>query len=155
MVLSSVISAVAFLMQRDFASDVAQKSDVYAVDELRNLLFDPPVSLDLIAIDIQRERDLGLGTLNETREALGLTPYTDFNQITSDPVVLANLQQVFGTVDNIDLFIGEFRPRIPRPVCMARVKKPSGRLLVSNSKISAMATGSGGKIKDSTMPLSR
>jgi hypothetical protein len=28
-----------------FASDVAQKSDVYAVDELRNLLFDPPVSL--------------------------------------------------------------------------------------------------------------
>ena len=70
-------------LQRDFAADVAQKSDVYAIDELRNLLFDPPVSLDLIAIDIQRERDLGLGTLNQTREALGLTPYTDFDQITS------------------------------------------------------------------------
>jgi len=93
-------------LQRDFAADVAQKSDIYAIDELRNLLFDPPVSLDLIAIDIQRERDLGLGTLNQTREALGLTPYTDFDQITSDPVVLANLRQVFGTVGDIDLFVG-------------------------------------------------
>ena len=43
--------------------------------------------MDLIAIDIQRERDLGIGSLNQTREALGLTPYTDFNQITSDPTV--------------------------------------------------------------------
>jgi peroxidase len=93
-------------LQRDFAADVAQKSDVYAIGELRNLLFDPPVALDLIAIDIQRERDLGLGTLNQTREALGLTPYTDFDQITSDPAVLANLQQIFATVDDVDLFIG-------------------------------------------------
>ena len=93
-------------LQRDFAADVAQKSDVYAIDELRNLLFAPPASIDLIAIDIQRERDLGLATLNQTRAALGLAPYTDFNQITSDPVVLAKLQQVFGTVDDVDLFIG-------------------------------------------------
>ena len=65
---------------------------MYAVDELRNLLAAPPDTMDLIAIDIQRERDLGLGTLNQTREALGLAPYTDFNQITSDPTVVANLQ---------------------------------------------------------------
>ena len=93
-------------LMRDFAADVAQRSDVYAIDELRNLLFDPPVAMDLIAIDIQRERDLGLGTLNQTRMALGLPTYTDFNQITGDPVVLANLQKVFATVDDVDLFIG-------------------------------------------------
>ena len=91
---------------RNLASDVAQASDVYAVDELRNSLFDPPTTSDLIAIDIQRERDLGLGTLNQTREALGLTRYTDFSQITNDPVVLANLQKVYATVDDLDLFIG-------------------------------------------------
>ncbi len=34
--------------------------------------------MDLAAINIQRARDLGLGTLNQTREALGLDPYTDF-----------------------------------------------------------------------------
>lgn len=91
---------------RNFASDVSQASDVYAIDELRNLLFAPPAAQDLIAIDIQRERDLGLGSLNQTRQALGLSPYTDFSQITSDPTVAAHLQQVFGSVDNVDLFIG-------------------------------------------------
>jgi peroxidase len=62
--------------------------------------------MDLIAIDIQRERDLGLGTLNQTREALGLTPYTSFSQLTSDPTVAANLQSQFGSIDNVDLFLG-------------------------------------------------
>ena len=96
---------------RNFASDVTQANDVYAVPELRNLLFDPlssgsPAGMDLIAIDIQRERDLGIGTLNQTGEALGLTPYTDFSQITSDPVVVCNLQKMFSSVDDVDLFIG-------------------------------------------------
>jgi hypothetical protein len=91
---------------RNFASDITQSNDVYAVPELRNLLFAPPDAMDLIAIDIQRERDLGVGSLNQTREALGLTPYTDFSQITSDPTVLANLQKVFSSVDDVDLFIG-------------------------------------------------
>ena len=91
---------------RGIASDEAQANDVYAVDELRNLLAAPPDSMDLIAIDIQRERDLGLGTLNQTRHALGLELYTDFNQITSDPTVAANLQKAFGSVDKVDLFEG-------------------------------------------------
>jgi peroxidase len=91
---------------RGIASDETQANDVYAVDELRNLLAAPPDTMDLIAIDIQRERDLGLGSLNQTREALGLSPYTDFNQITSDPTVVANLQKAYGSVDNVDLFIG-------------------------------------------------
>jgi peroxidase len=62
--------------------------------------------MDLIAIDVQRERDLGIGTLNETRIALGLTPYTSFDQLTSDPIVAANLQSQFGSIDNVDLFLG-------------------------------------------------
>ena len=71
--------------------DFSQQTDVYAVDELRNLLSDGPQQMDLIAIDIQRERDLGLATLNDTRAALGLAPHTSFAEITSQPTVAANL----------------------------------------------------------------
>ena len=91
---------------RDLSSDYSQAVDVYAVNGLRNLLADSPDQMDLIAIDIQRERDLGLGTLNQTREALGLTPYTSFSQLTSDPNVAASLQSTYGSIDNVDLFIG-------------------------------------------------
>lgn len=91
---------------RSNVNDNAQANDVYAVPELRNLLAASPDAMDLIAIDVQRESDLGLGSLNQTRQALGLTPYTDFSQITSDPSVAANLQQVYGSVDNVDLFMG-------------------------------------------------
>jgi peroxidase len=91
---------------RNMANDTSQANDVYAVNDLRNLLAASPDFMDLIAIDIQRERDLGLGSLNQTREALGLPAYTSFDQISSDPTVQAHLQQEYGSVDNIDLFIG-------------------------------------------------
>jgi peroxidase len=91
---------------RNLSSDFSQATDVYAVDGLRNLLATNPDKMDLIAIDIQRERDLGLGTLNQTRQALGLAPYTSFAQLTSDPTVQANLQSVYGNINNVDLFIG-------------------------------------------------
>jgi len=91
---------------RNLGSDTAQAMDVYAVDGLRNFLNAPPAAIDLIAIDIQRARDVGLGTLNQTRVALGLDPYTSFSQVTSDPTVAANLQSVYGTVSKLELFIG-------------------------------------------------
>jgi peroxidase len=91
---------------RNMASDTSQANDVYAINDLRNLLAASPDFMDLIAIDIQRERDLGLGTLDQTREALGLPAYTSFDQISSDPTVQADLQQEYGSVDNVDLFIG-------------------------------------------------
>ncbi|MFG3593576.1 peroxidase family protein [Bradyrhizobium sp. RDI18] len=91
---------------RHLAADPSQALDARIVDDLRNFLFDPPVSLDLAAINIQRARDLGLGTLNQTREALGLEPYTDFSQITSDPETLAGLKAAYGNVNNVGLWTG-------------------------------------------------
>ena len=61
---------------------------------------------DLGAVDIMRECDLGLATLNDTRAALGLSRYTSFSQITSEVRVAAQLQAIFGSVDNVDLFVG-------------------------------------------------
>ena len=49
---------------------------------------------------------MGLGTLNETRVALGLAPYTSFSQISNDPETVAALQKAYGTVDKVDLWTG-------------------------------------------------
>ena len=92
---------------RHLMGDISQKYDVHLVDPLRNLLFDPPAGQDLAAINIQRGRDLGFGSLNDTRAALGLKVYTSFDQITSDPAVAANLSEVYGgDVNKVELWIG-------------------------------------------------
>jgi peroxidase len=91
---------------RHLASDPSQALDVHIVDDLRNFLSDLPDGQDLAAINIERGRDLGLGTLNQTRESLGLAAYTDFSQITSDPTVAANLETAYGSVDKVDLWSG-------------------------------------------------
>jgi peroxidase len=92
----------------------AQSTDVFAVAVLRNLLFAGLVGggideIDLIAIDIQRQREVGLGSLNQTRVALGLPPHHSFEELAecaADPVVLRLFQTVYGSIDNVDLFMG-------------------------------------------------
>ncbi|WP_168794105.1 peroxidase family protein [Paraburkholderia aromaticivorans] len=96
---------------RSLSLDFAQATDVYVVATLRNLLAASLVGggvdlIDLIAIDIQRERDLGVGSLNQVRIALGLAPYRSFDALTSDPALQTHLKTVYGTIDQVDLFIG-------------------------------------------------
>jgi peroxidase len=101
---------------RSLGTDFSQATDVYVVSALRNLLVAGLVGggfdlLDLIAIDIQREKDVGLGTLNQTRKALGLNPYSTINQLTSDPALIQALQNTYVDVNQIDLFIGGLAER--------------------------------------------
>ena len=91
---------------RHLSGDLANPLDTQLVDGLRNLLVDPPDGVDLAAINIQRGHDLGLGTLNQTRMALGLTPYASFDEVSSDPETAAALEQAYGSVDAIDLWTG-------------------------------------------------
>ena len=81
-----------------------------AIGDIRNLLFAngglQDNGQDLIARDIERARDDGIGTYNQVRQAYGLKPVTSFAQITSDVTVQKELQQVYGTVDKIDPFEG-------------------------------------------------
>ncbi|MBL6454133.1 hypothetical protein JMJ55_02285 [Belnapia sp. T6] len=91
---------------RHLGDDASQEMDARIVEDLRNFLFDPPVGLDLAAINIQRGRDLGLGTLNQTRVALGLEAYTDFAQITDDQGTVAAMRLAFASVDEVDLWTG-------------------------------------------------
>ena len=92
------------------ASDVAQAVDPKMVDSVRNILFGAPGSgaggQDLFALDIQRGRDVGLPTYNAARVAYGLAAVTCFSQITSDPTLQGELEQVYGTVDKVELFVG-------------------------------------------------
>jgi peroxidase len=98
---------------RALGTDFAQATDVYAVAALRNLLFAGLVGgetdlIDLMAIDIQRVRDVGLATLNQTRAALGLWKYESVGQLTPDPVLQKNFRAVYGpdAINSIDLFMG-------------------------------------------------
>ena len=96
---------------RDLGADFSQATDVYAAPALRNLLTAGLVGgdvdvIDLMAIDIQRERDVGLGTLNQTRAGLGLRPYRSFADLTNDRVLQQNLAAVYGDINAVDLFIG-------------------------------------------------
>ena len=89
----------------------AQAEDVQAVSDVRNLLFNEVVpgvgfGQDLIALDIERARDNGIGSYNQVRVALGLPAVTSFAQITSNVQVQHELQQAYGNVNNIDPFEG-------------------------------------------------
>jgi hypothetical protein len=90
------------------ASDNAQEVDTHVIDDLRNFLFGAPGSggLDLASLNIQRGRDHGLADYNTVRAAYGLPRVTSIAQITSDVSLQKQLQSVYGSVNNIDLWVG-------------------------------------------------
>lgn len=90
------------------AAQKAQEFDPLIIEDLRNFLFGPPGSggFDLASLNIQRGRDHGLASYNDTRKALGLAPVADFPDISSDQVTQSLLASVYTSVDDIDLWIG-------------------------------------------------
>lgn len=93
---------------RGLASQRHQRIDSKVIDDLRNFLFGPPGAggLDLTALNIQRARDRGIPTYNDVREALGLKRIKSFKQISSDPAVQKALYDAYGSVDEIELWVG-------------------------------------------------
>jgi len=93
---------------RGIVTQIAQALDVQIVDDLRNFLFGPPGAggFDLAALNIQRGRDHGLADYNSVRAAFGLGTQTTFAGITTDVTLQTNLAALYGTVDNIDPWVG-------------------------------------------------
>lgn len=88
------------------ASQSAQEVDSLVIGEVRNMLLRGPGGpvFDLAALNIQRGRDHGVGDLNTVRRAFGLSPVESFADISSDPGVQQALQEVYGGVDDLDLW---------------------------------------------------
>jgi peroxidase len=88
----------------------ANADDLLAINEIRNVLFAngglTDNGQDLIARDLERARDDGIGSYNDLRVAMGLPAVTSFAQITKNVQVQKELQQAYGSVDKIDAFEG-------------------------------------------------
>jgi peroxidase len=79
-----------FVMQPE--SDV----DVSAPSDIRN---NHHILLDLVSIDIQRNRDRGVASFNNIRRALGLNPYETWKDLTPDTEVQGALARVYGDIE--------------------------------------------------------
>ncbi len=102
---------------RGLSKQASQILDVHVVDDVRNFLFGQPGQggFDLAALNIQRGRDHGLLSYNDTRELMGFTRAETFAAITSDFELQARLASVYASTDEIDLWIGGLaEDRIPQ-----------------------------------------
>jgi peroxidase len=95
---------------RGVAAQKAQELDNKVIDDVRDFLFGAPGAggLDLISLNFQRGRDMGLADFNTVRADFGLPRFTSFSQITRNTALAAQLQTLFGNVNNIDPFAGLF-----------------------------------------------
>jgi len=93
---------------RGLAAQRHQKVDLQIVDTLRNFLFGQPGSggFDLTALNIQRGRDHGLASYNDAREAFGIGRVNTFSDISSNAGIVTDLEEIYNSVDDIDLWIG-------------------------------------------------
>jgi len=95
---------------RGVAHQAAQELDNQIIDEVRDFLFGPPGAggLDLISLNFQRGRDMGLPDFNTVRKDFGLPKLKNFNQISKDSAKVAALKSVYSSIDDIDPFAGMF-----------------------------------------------
>lgn len=95
------------LTTESFSSPPCPTSLAQVIDDVRNFLFGEPGDdgLDLVSLNIQRGRDHGLGSLTEMRSTLGLSPVTTFAELTDDSMFAALLEDLYGTIENADLWI--------------------------------------------------
>ena len=90
------------------ASDPASELDSKVVGSVRNFLFGEPGQggFDLASLNIQRGRDHGIADYNDVRAAVGLRKVRSFAEITRNSELQTKLQQLYGSVDKIDLWVG-------------------------------------------------
>lgn len=95
-------------LSKGLAIHAAERVDLKIVGPLRNFLFQGTTGqgLDLAALNIQRGRDHGLPDYNTIRETYGLSRVRQFSEITHDELVQQGLKEVYGSVDDIDAWVG-------------------------------------------------
>ena len=94
--------------------DKMESFDSGFVDDVTNNLFDGDRNgMDLVALNIQRGRDHGLAGYNKYREVCGLGRANTFSDLSRQMSVsrAAELQRLYASVDDVDLFVGIFSER--------------------------------------------
>ena len=94
---------------RGVASSASQAVDNAVIEDVRSLLFGESPNAparDLVAINIERGRLNGVADYNTVRESYGLHRVETFADITSDVERQQTLRSLYGSVDNIDAFVG-------------------------------------------------
>lgn len=88
-------------------TSLQQEIDAQLVTTVRNNLLGRP--LDLASLNIGRGRDVGGPTLNEMRESVGLSKYSDWDSFASnlrDPSQIEDFKKAYSTIDEVDLWVG-------------------------------------------------
>eukprot|EP00178_Gracilaria_changii_P007928 TRINITY_DN24622_c0_g1_i1.p1 TRINITY_DN24622_c0_g1~~TRINITY_DN24622_c0_g1_i1.p1 ORF type:complete len:636 (+),score=83.21 TRINITY_DN24622_c0_g1_i1:175-2082(+) len=94
---------------RGAAQTSAQEVDALVVNTLRNFLFAnvPEVpGFDLIALNLQRGRDHNVPRFNQLRRFFLDSTAKSFEDISSDSETQKRLEEAYGTVENIEAWIG-------------------------------------------------
>jgi peroxidase len=92
---------------KNYFNSKCEELDPHFVDDLRNFLFGPPGAggHDLAALNIQRGRDHCLPDYNTVRANVGLGKKNSFNEISCDNELNLKLKNVYGDINDIDVFI--------------------------------------------------
>ncbi|KAK3887752.1 hypothetical protein Pcinc_008156 [Petrolisthes cinctipes] len=100
---------------RGEASQRTAAVDTYFSSQVTGKLFrgEEKFGIDLVAINLQRGRDHGVGGYLRARMYCGLPPHTNFTHLTADvdAGALASIQQVYSNVEDIDLYTGGLAER--------------------------------------------
>jgi peroxidase len=78
-------------------------------ESVRSMLFGPPTTtqlLDLAALNMQRGRDHGIPGYNAVRRAYGLCPILSWDAFPAEAGVVARLQSVYASPDDVDPWVG-------------------------------------------------
>lgn len=94
---------------RGLMVDMSLKTETTFTESMRDFLFAEKdmYGKDLLAINIQRGREHGLGSYNAYRAFFGMQRARDFDELKEIPVDMRErLSQVYGHVDDIDVYVG-------------------------------------------------
>jgi hypothetical protein len=83
---------------------------------LQNLSVPGAGFYDLGAVDVLRDRERGTPRYNQFRTLLGLRPLKNIEELTDDYDALQALKQVYNSIDDVDLLIGN----------LAEMRRPTG-----------------------------
>lgn len=79
------------------------------IEEMRNFVFSSGPTkpgIDLFSVGLQMCRDQELGSFNDARRLLGLTPATTWSQISSVPHIRRAISSIYASPEEVDVWTG-------------------------------------------------